>query len=235
MKRILRCHIFAIALLPLPAAAQQGLVERLQDVLPEDVAAAVIQRIEDARVRELPVQAAANLALEGVAKGRSAEEVLAAVELLVADMGRAQEALQGGGRAPEEGEVEAAAAAMRMGVDGEAISALAVSQSSGRTLAVALLVMGGLTERGLPSDEALAAVRDRLSARADDAGLLGDFPGVGQSLAAGMPPQDVGAAMAGGLAGFQVPVSGITVPVGPPTENARRPSGRGRGAGPGGL
>ena len=61
MKRILRCHIFAIALLPLPAAAQQGLVERLQDVLPEDVAAAVIQRIEDARVRELPVQAAANL------------------------------------------------------------------------------------------------------------------------------------------------------------------------------
>ncbi len=196
--------------------------------------AAAPERIETARARELPTQAVANLALEGVAKGRSAEEVLAAVELLVGEMGRAQDALQAAGRAPGEGEIEAATAAMRMGVDGEAISELARSQPSGRTLAVPLLVMGGLAERGLPSDQALAAVRDRLTAGAGDAGLLRDFPQVGRDLGQGMRPEQRGPGLAGGLAGFQVPVSGVTVPVGPQNENARRPSGRGRGGGPGG-
>ncbi len=95
--------------------------------------------------------------------------------------------------------------------------------------------MGGLAERGLPSDQALAAVRDRLAARADDAALLGAFPEVGQGLAQGMRPDQVGPALAGGLAGFQVPVSGVTVPVGPQNENAGRPGGRGRGGPPGGA
>jgi len=233
MKRI--TYILALTLLPASVAAQQDPIERLTEVLPPEVSVQVIERIEDARARELPVQAAANLALEGVAKGRGAEEVLAAVELLVGDMGRAQDAIRNAGRAPEEGEVEAATAAMRMGVDGSIISELAASQPSGRTLAVPLLVLGGLAERGLPSDQALAAVRDRLAARADDAALLGDFPGVGQGLGRGMRPDDVGPALARGLAGFQVPVSGVTVPVGPQNENSRRPEGRGRGGGPGGV
>ena len=128
-------------------------------------------------------------------------------------MGRAQDALQAAGRAPAEGEVEAATAAMRMGVDGEAISELARSQPSGRTLAVPLLVMGGLAERGLPSDQALAAVRDRLSAGAGDAGLLSDFPQVGRDLGQGMRPEQRGHALAVGLAGVRVPDSGVTVPV----------------------
>jgi hypothetical protein len=229
MRRI--TYILALTLLPASVAAQQDPIERLTEVLPPEVSAQVIERIEDARVRELPVQAAANLALEGVAKGRGGAEVLAAVELLVGDMGRAQDAIQNGGRAPEEGEVEAATAAMRMGVDGSTISELAASQPSGRTLAVPLLVLGGLAERGLPSDQALAAVRDRLAARADDAALLGDFPEVGRGLGRGTRPDDVGP----GLAGFQVPGSGITVPVGPQNENSRRPQGRGRGGGPGGV
>ncbi len=225
-------YLLAAALLPASLAAQQDPIERLSEVLPPDVSAQVIERIEGARARELPVQAAANLALEGVAKGRSGAEVLAAVEVLVSDMGRAQDALRGVGRSPEEGEVEAATAAMRMGVDGETIGALARSQPSGRTLAVPLLVMGGLAERGLPSDQALAAVRERLAARADDAGLLGAFPDVGRGLSQGMRPDQVGPGLAGGLAGFQVPVAGVTVPVGPQNENARRPTGRGRGGGP---
>ena len=86
MKRI--TYILALSLLPVSAAAQQDPTERLTEVLPPEVSAQVIERIEAARARELPVQSAANLALEGVAKGRGAEEVLAAVELLVGDMGR---------------------------------------------------------------------------------------------------------------------------------------------------
>ena len=227
MKRT--AFLLAAALLPVSAAAQQDPSDRLTEVLPPEVSVQVLQRIETARARELPTQALANFALEGVAKGRSGAEVLAALELLVGDMGRAQDALlQAAGRVPAEGEVEAATAAMRMGVDAEAISELARSQPSGRTLAVPLLVMGGLAERDLPSDQALAAVLERLSAGADDGGLLRDFPQVGRDLGQGLRPEQVGLALAGGLAGFQVPVAGVTVPVGPQNENAGQPSGRGR-------
>jgi hypothetical protein len=236
MNQISMTSLLAFAFLPMVAAAQQDPVERLAAVLPEDVAAQVLSHIEAARVLELPVQAAANLALEGVAKGRSGAEVLAAVELLVGDMAQARAALQSAGRPPEEGEVEAATAAMRMGVDAESISALAQSQSqaSGRTLAVPLLVMAGLAERGWRSGDALAAVAERLQARADDAALLGDFPEVAHGLGQQMRPEEVGPALASGLHGFQVPVSGVTVPVGPQSGNARPPAGRGRGSGPGG-
>jgi len=227
-----RLALVAAALLPASADAQVDPVERLAEVLPPEVAEQVLERVESARASQLPEQAMANLALEGVAKGRSAEEVLAAVELLVADMGHAQEALQAAGRAPAGGEIEAATAALRMGVDGAAISELARTGPSGRSLAVPLLVMGGLAERGLPSDQALAAVRDRLAVRADDAALLGAFPEVGRGLGRGMRPDEVGTALAGGLAGFQVPVSGVTVPVGPQSDRGRRPEGRGRGGGP---
>jgi hypothetical protein len=126
---------------------------------------------------------------------------------------------------------------MRMGVDGATVSELARSGPSGRGLAVPLLVIGALAERGLPSDDALAAVRDRLAARADDAELLRSFPDVAQGL--GMRPDQVGTARASDRAGFQVPVSGVTVPVqpGPPTDPGagRPPEGRGRPDGvPGG-
>lgn len=210
------------ALLPAGLSAQEDPIERLSEVLPADVAEQVIAVVEDARNQALPDQAVANLALEGVAKGRSAEEVLGAVEGLVGDLSAAQDAIQAADRAPETGEVEAATAAMRMGVDGDAISEFAQSQPSGRSLAVPMLVLGSLTERGLPSDEALAQVAARLEAQADDAALVSDMAAMGQGLAQGGMPAEVGLALASGMAGFQVPVAGINVPVGPP-ENVGRP------------
>jgi hypothetical protein len=206
--------VLVTALVPAGASAQVDPIERLAEVLPPEVAAQVLERVAQAQVRALPAQAMASLALEGVAKGRSAAEVLAAVELLVADMGRAQEALQAAGHAPAEGEIEAATAALRMGADGAAISELARSGPTGRSLTVPLLVLGGLAERGLPSDAALAAVRDRLQARADDAALLGAFPEVGRGLGRDGRPD--------------VPVGRPDVPVGPPSDRGR-PEGRGGG------
>lgn len=204
----------AVALLmPLAAAAQQDPTERLLDVLPAEIAADVVTRMGSARSQGLPQAAIANVAMEGIVKGRSGEEVLAAVELLVGDLGRARDALSESGRTAGEGEIEAAAAAMRMGVDGDAVSALARSQPSGRSLSVPLLVIGGLAQRGLPSDQALSAVSARLTAQAGDAALLGDFPEVGRELGRAMRPDETGRALAGGFAGFQVPVAGITVPV----------------------
>ena len=57
------------------------------------------------------------------------------------------------------------------GVDGKSVSELAKSAPSGRSLAVPLHVLGSLVARGLPSDEALAKVLERLNARAEDAQL----------------------------------------------------------------
>ena len=208
--------MLAAVLLPAAASAQVDPIDRLAEVLPPEVAAQVLEQVAQAQARELPAQAMANLALEGVAKGRSSAEVLAAVELLAADMGRAQEALQAAGRPPAENELEAATVALRMGADGAAISELARSGPSGRSLTVPLLVLGGLAQRGLPSDEALAAVRDRLQARADDAALLGSFPEIGRGLGRDGRPD--------------VPVGRPDVPVGPPSDQGRgRPEGRGGG------
>ena len=217
----------ALILLPTLAAGQESVnpIDRLQEVLPEAVAEQVLATVNEAMSRGLPAEAVANLALEGVVKGRSAEEVLAAVSGLANEMAVAAGAFDKAGHAPTEGEIEAATAAMRMGVDGESVSALASSAPSGRSLAVPLLVLGGLADRGLPSDEALAAVQERLAARAADADLVDGFPGVGQALGRGMRPDQVGLALAAGFAGFQVPVAGITVPVGPPDG---LPRGRGR-------
>jgi hypothetical protein len=177
----------------------------------------------------------ASLALEGVAKGRAPQEILSAVETLATDLGRAMSALEAGGRTPARGEVEAAAAAMRMGIDGESISELARSQPSGRTLAVPMLVMAGLAERGLPSADALARVAERMAAVPGDADLLGGFPEIGRGFGQGMMPGQLGPALAGGLAGFQVPVAGVNVPVGPPSGIGGRPGKLpGRPAVPGG-
>lgn len=230
MKR--NAYWLVAALLPVSLAAQQDPSERLTEVLPPEISALVLDRIEAARARDLPTRALANLALEGVAKGRSADEALAAVELLVGDMGRAQDALQAAGRAPAAGEVVAAATALRMGVDASAISELARAGEAGRSLSVPLLVMGGLAQRGLPSDEALAAVLDRLSAGADDVGLLRDLPEIAGGVGQGTLPATLGPALASGLSGFQVPVSGVNLPVGPQSEAGARPRGRGRGGAP---
>jgi hypothetical protein len=218
-------YVVAAALFPLATAAQQDPAERLAEVLSPEIVEQVLGRIENARAMDLPTQAVANLALEGVAKGRSGGEVLAAVELLVSDLGRAREALQSSGRPTSAGEIEAATSALRMGVDGADVSELARSGPPGRSLAVPLLVMGGLAQRGLPSDQALEAVRERLAARASDAELLSTFGGPGRGLGRGLAPDGVGADLAGGRAG-------LPVPVGPPDGAGRPPAGRGRGGPP---
>jgi hypothetical protein len=220
MKRI-ACLLFMICFVPAQATAQQVLSERLTEVLPPEIAMQVLAQIESAGQEGLPAQAMANVALEGVAKGRSASEVLASVELLGADLSRARQALESGGHGDLGGEVEAATVAMRMGVDGAQVSELASSQPSGRSLSVPLMVIGGLVQRGLPADEALVAVQARLAAGADDAGLLGHFPEVGRELSAGLRPEQVGPARASGFAGFQVPVSDVTVPVQQPAPVGR--------------
>lgn len=145
---------------------------RLREALPADVAERVIARIAAARARELPAQALENRALKFAARGVKPDDVERAVAAHASRLEQSKQALESArGKRASGDEVEAGAEAIRMGVDGTAVSALAKSAPSGRSLAVPLYVIGSLAERGLPSDEALAYVKERLEARASDADL----------------------------------------------------------------
>jgi len=179
--------------------------DRLREVLPADVAERVLARIAEARARQLPAEALANRALKFAARGVAPRDIERATAEQAERMARAREALQRGRRErPSADEIEAGAEALRMGVDGAAVSTLAHSAPSGRSLAVPLFVIGSLVDRGLPSDEALRRVLERLQARAADADLerlpeqvatRGRPAGVGGGRPAGVgggPPAGVG-------------------------------------------
>ena len=170
------CALGALVLSGTRAEAQgagRDPVVRLREVLPADVAERVIATVTAARERGLPSQALENRALKYAARGVAPELIERSVAEHATRMDRAQAALAGarGGLRPGGDEVDAAAEAMRMGVDGAGVSALAKSAPSGRSLVVPLFVVGSLVDRGLPSDEAIARVRDRLQTRATDAEL----------------------------------------------------------------
>ena len=178
----------AVLILPFTGIAAQTPANdptaRLREVLPADVAERVIARIAEARARELPAQALENRALKYASRGVAPAEIERSIRSHADRMGTAKGLIEGA--RPQRStadEVDAGAEALRQGVDGASVSALAKSAPSGRSLAVPLFVIGSLVERGLPSDSALARVRDRLTARATDAEL--ESIASGRSAAAG--------------------------------------------------
>jgi hypothetical protein len=229
----------ALAVAP-SVMAQRDPLDRVQQVLPAELAAEVLDLAQQARERGLPEAAVLRRALEGWAKGRRGDELSAAVRRLVGELAAARAALAAGGRAEPAAEaVEAAGVAMAMGVDAGAVSALAASAPSGRALAVPLLVTGGLVERGLPADGALEAVVARLAAGSSDAELLGLPDQAGAMLAQGIEARQVLAALASSRAGLPFP-AGLRGPrpMGPPPGvpangglKGPRPTPRGRGPG----
>lgn len=203
--------------------------ERLRAVLPADVAERVTARIAEARNRDLPPQAVMaleNRALKYASRGVAPADVERAIGAHAERMLAARTAIEAArpGRAAGD-EIDAGAEAMRQGVDGEAVSALAKSTPSGRSLAVPLFVIGNLVERGLPSDQALARVQERLTARATDRELerMAGEPARGrpEGVGPGLRPTD-----RPGATGRpeNVPATGgrPTIPTRPPT-GPRRP------------
>ena len=142
---------------------------RLREVLPADVAQAVLATIAEARAHELPARALEQRALKFAAKGVEPKLIAKSIEQQQDRMQKAKDALDEGlARKPSDDEIESGAEAIRQGVDGAAVSELARSAPSGRSLAVPLFVIGSLVDRGLPSDDALLRVLAKLQARASD-------------------------------------------------------------------
>ena len=145
---------------------------RLREVLPASVAEHVIAVIAAARAHDLPAAALENRALKFAAKGVAPKDIERSVVEQANRMQKAKDVIdQARTRKATGAEVEAGAEAMRQGVDGAAVSALAKSAPSGRSLAMPLFVIGQLVDRGLPSDAALKRVQERLMAKATDADL----------------------------------------------------------------
>lgn len=143
---------------------------RLRAVLPAAVAERVLARIADARAKNLPAAALEQRALKFAAKGIAPADIERSVAEHADRLQRAKQALDvARGRRASADEVEAGAETLRLGVSGSAVSELARSAPSGRSLAVPLYVVGSLVSRGLPADSALARVRTRLVGRASDA------------------------------------------------------------------
>jgi hypothetical protein len=164
--------VAGVAFQPLTVSAQTPARDPsgvLEQVLPADVAQQVLQRIAEARSRGLPAAALENRALELHAKGLPDADIPTAVSHVADAMAKGKSALESGGRTePTDGEIEAAGDASANGVDGSAISGLAKSAPSGRSLIVPITVLTSLMNRGLPSDEPLAKVVAKLQARATD-------------------------------------------------------------------
>ena len=155
---------------------------RLREVLPADVAEQVLATIAEARAHSLPAQALEQRALKFAAKGVDPRLIAKSIDEQEDRMQKAKDAMNDARRKDiSADEIEAGAEALRQGVDGAQVSALAKSAPSGRSLAVPLFVIGSLVDRGLPSDEALARVLARLQARASDAELERIPEGLGAS------------------------------------------------------
>jgi hypothetical protein len=203
MIRSLAGVAFAVSLAVASAGAQTStadLSDKLRQVLPEGIRERVIAKIAEARSRGLPAEALEQRALKFAARGVKPEDIERSVNDHSARMERVSQVLeQARARRPSDQEVDAGAEAMRKGVNGQEIAAVAKSAPSGRSLEVPFQVISSLVDRGLPSDEALERVQGMLHERRTDAelerlpGEVGGKPALtGRELADTKRPEGVG-------------------------------------------
>jgi hypothetical protein len=143
----------------------------------------------------IPPQLIRRKALEGVAKGVPPDRIVGVLEDYASRLRTARDLVgaDGSGRAYG-ASLAAAAEAVRRGVPPEAIRGVAReageggSASDGRGLAVPLLVLGDLTEAGVPSDEALEMVRQGMRQGAPEQGMLNFSAAVRRRIRMGEDP-----------------------------------------------
>jgi hypothetical protein len=187
--------------------------ERLLEVLPASVAQQVLATIAAARAHNLPEQALEQRALKFAANGVDPTLIPKSIAAQANRMEQAKDAIDDARENDAtDQEIEAGAEALRQGVDAAAVSELAKSAPSGRSLAVPLFVIGSLVDRGLPSDEALQRVLARLQARASDTDLE-DLPAQAVAGQLNRPagagrPQTTGKPLGAGAAAANRPSAG---------------------------
>ncbi len=224
---------------PQPPAALPAVdaTVRLRAVLPAAVAERVLAQIAAARSQGLAADALEQRALKFAARGVAPAAIERAIAEHVTRQGLADGLLQQArGRRAAADEIDAGAEALRQGVSGAAVGALAKSAPAGRSLSVSLHVLGALTAGGLPGEAALARVQERLAARATDREIA-DLPAqAGRGRGAATRPEGAGRPEAGrpeaGRPGAGRPDAPPAArPTTPPGRGPAGPPGRGPGSG----
>ena len=160
------------------AAQDPRLGRRLDSATLEAVAGV----IDSARHEGLPIEPLVQRALKSAAKRAAAAQIVAAVKRLAQELALAREAL---GSSSSPAELDAAASALRAGVQVTDLTQL--RQRRAQSLTVALATLADLVTSGVPPDSAAAAVI-ALAASARDDEIAEFRRAVERDIALGAPP-----------------------------------------------
>jgi hypothetical protein len=148
----------------LAAGPLHGQHPRLDGRLDAETRHAVLALADSARLAGLPVEPLIQKALEGESKGADGARITAAVRALLDRLYAARAAL--GGDATE-AELVAGAAALYVGVAPERLERLRKA-SPGERLALPLVALADLVQRGVPPDTAAVAIEALARARSGE-------------------------------------------------------------------
>lgn len=204
---------------PLMAQAVGGRGENpLGSRLDAATEAAVTRVMDSTRAIGLPTEPLLDKALEGASKGASGQQIVHAVRGLAARLREARESL---GPGAAQSELVAAAGALYQGVTPSDLGRLREARGS-QSLALPLVVLADLIERGVPTSTAMSVVVDVASKGAGDDAFAALRRDVESDIAAGAPPAIAASTRARGAI-FSLPTTAPTTAAGAPT--ASRPAG----------
>jgi hypothetical protein len=142
------------AVAQVPVHPDSALDQRLGARLPAEARAPVRAIIDSARAQGLPTEPLVQKALEGASRRAESTRILRAVSSLAERMRTARSAL---GSGSSETELVAAAGALSVGVADETLRDLRRSQPD-RSVALPLVVLADIVQRGVPLDTASAVI-----------------------------------------------------------------------------
>lgn len=184
MKRT-RLALLTLAVLVTPALqAQETARERAQRTLPTAVFASVSALAADMSSSGIPDEPLFNKALEGMAKRVPPDRLMPVIEAYAGRLGQARSAFGPAASVPL---LVAGADALQRGVPPEALRSL---DSRATRSPMAVLVLAELHETGVPTDRAIAVLREAIAQRTREDRIL-DIPAeVRRLIRDGRPPAD---------------------------------------------
>ncbi len=219
-----------LALLTLAATAapctlaQESARARAQRSLPAPFFQSVSALAADPNSPGIPDGPLFNKALEGLAKGVPLDRLMPAIEALAGRLGDARSALGPTAAIPL---LVAGADALQKGLPADALRSLDSDETRSAT---AVLVLTELREAGVPTDRALAVLREAASQRTREDRILDIVGLVRRLIRDGRPPSDAADQVRRGLrAGRGNGDVGPPVPPGSDPTSDRASSGRSRG------
>ena len=177
------------------ADANAAAYQRIRAALPGAQATAFESIIASARARGLPIEPLVDKALEGVAKRKPANLIVAVVRARADQLGRAQE-LSGVRAGPD---IEIVAEALQRGVPEHAVTQMRSGAKPNEPFGLALHTYADLVQAGVPPEVAIEVLAG-WRARGARAGELRELPAAVERLVReGVPPGRAAGAVAAAL------------------------------------